>query len=212
MRSYPTAAKGRRWKIIRAIESVINQTFQHWELWIVADFCNESYKIVEELYFKDDRIQYVNLEQSALWSGGPRNKGIFEAAGKYINYLDNDDMFDPNHLAMLDARINEGNEPDWLCFGDLVPGVSGNQMFWTYRKAILRDQFLRGGQVNVGTSNICHKKTLGVYWPVPDDKKQVGYDQDFLFVQSLKRASSNYIVTSACGGYMVCHQHPKWDI
>lgn len=82
----------------RAINSVLRQTFEDFELIVVDDASSDNTpEVVESI--KDGRIQYVRLEKN---SGGPvaRNTGIKGARGRFIALLDDDDEWLPNRLEL----------------------------------------------------------------------------------------------------------------
>jgi glycosyltransferase involved in cell wall biosynthesis len=90
--------------ISHAIQSVIDQTFQNWELIIIDDGSTDNTKEVISA-FKDKRIQYFhqeNQERSAA-----RNNGIKNANGQWICFLDSDDVFKINHLAIFEQHIEK---------------------------------------------------------------------------------------------------------
>ena len=92
----------------KAIQSILDQTFQNWELIIIDDGSEDN---TQELgnSFEDIRIRYFyqkNKERSAA-----RNVGIQHAKGKYLCFLDDDDYFLSNHLEVLEQRIKEKNYP-----------------------------------------------------------------------------------------------------
>lgn len=81
----------------RAIESVLAQTYQNFELIVVDDASTDATKDVVES-FRDGRIIYILLERN----GGPsvtRNRGILRARGRYISFLDDDDEYLRGFLA-----------------------------------------------------------------------------------------------------------------
>lgn len=85
-----------------AIESVLSQQFQDWELLIVDDGSTDNTKEVVD-QFNDERIRYIyqeNEERSAA-----RNNGIQNALGEWICFLDSDDNYLPNHLTVLHQEI-----------------------------------------------------------------------------------------------------------
>lgn len=88
---YRTAAKDRDRKIVRAINSVLTQSFEDFEVVVIADGCEKTIEIMKQI--SDPRIANYSIPKSKLWSGEPRNKGIEEAKGEYIVYLDIDDWF-----------------------------------------------------------------------------------------------------------------------
>ena len=84
----------------RAIKSVINQTYNNWELIIIDDNKEENYsKIVEKIVceLEDSRITYIKNENN-LGSAKTRNRGIKFARGKYITFLDDDDEYLPRKV------------------------------------------------------------------------------------------------------------------
>lgn len=87
-----------REKIIsRAIDSVLNQTYQNFEILLVNDSSSDNYMCVLKKYQKDDRIKLINNDRKRGVSGG-RNTGILYASGDYISFLDSDDEWHPYHL------------------------------------------------------------------------------------------------------------------
>ena len=90
-----------------AVASVMTQTHQLWELLIIDDASTDrsSEKI---LAFKDKRIRFFQFEEN-MGAGIARNKGIAEAKGRYIAFLDADDTWSPEKLNKqlnLMAEIN----------------------------------------------------------------------------------------------------------
>jgi hypothetical protein len=80
----------------RAIRSVLAQTFQDFEIIVVDDGMKVRAKDAA-LGFSDPRIRYIENETS-LGGGGTRNRGIDEAKGEYIAFLDDDDEWLPEKL------------------------------------------------------------------------------------------------------------------
>lgn len=87
-------------KYIReSIDSVINQTFQDWELIVVNDGSkDDSLSIINEYVTKDQRIRCVDCPQPSGSPAEPRNRGIREARGRYIAFLDSDDIWTADKL------------------------------------------------------------------------------------------------------------------
>jgi glycosyltransferase involved in cell wall biosynthesis len=82
-----------------SIQSVIDQTYQNWELVIIDDRSMDKTKEVIEEYIKTDkRIKYLKNDYTQ-GPAGARNFGIDNSNGKYISFLDSDDFWLPNHLS-----------------------------------------------------------------------------------------------------------------
>ena len=88
----------------KAIESVLAQTFEDFELIIVNDGSTDSSKDIIDS-FSDDRIRIIN--QSNQGPGAARNNALKIAQGSYVMYLDSDDWFCPDALEVAYGEINE---------------------------------------------------------------------------------------------------------
>jgi glycosyltransferase involved in cell wall biosynthesis len=93
-----------------AIKSVLNQTFSDFELIIVDDrSSDETPDVVAS--FQDSRIRYIRHEQNKGLAAS-RNTGLQYARGKYIAFLDDDDEWGPEKLALqLDAMEKSEYHP-----------------------------------------------------------------------------------------------------
>ena len=80
------------------INSVLNQTYHDWELLIVDDFSPDNTAKILENYCKlDSRIKVFRQPQN----GGPakaRNRALDAAQGRWVAFLDSDDIWDPTKL------------------------------------------------------------------------------------------------------------------
>lgn len=82
----------------KTIESVINQTYKNWEM-ILEDDCtpDNSAEIIKE-YMKDEsRIKYFKLDNNS-GAAVARNKALELSKGRFIAYLDADDLWRPEKL------------------------------------------------------------------------------------------------------------------
>ncbi len=107
-----------RSKVIKeTIGSVINQKFTDWECIIVDDGSTDNtVEIVREIIKMDHRISYYyqeNAERSVA-----RNNGVSKSTGRYICFLDSDDLYEADHLENLHTCIIEKAEPVGLFFTD----------------------------------------------------------------------------------------------
>ena len=85
--------------IRQCLESIINQTYKNLEIIVVNDGTKDnSMKIVEE-YLSDERIKIINKQNGGLSSA--RNRGMEEATGKYIFFVDSDDWIELNTIEIL---------------------------------------------------------------------------------------------------------------
>jgi glycosyltransferase involved in cell wall biosynthesis len=85
--------------IAQAIQSVRAQSFQDWEM-IVADDCSTdgSAIIVQDYARKDRRIRFIQTPSHSGSPRLPRNLALEKAGGRYIAFLDSDDLWLPGKL------------------------------------------------------------------------------------------------------------------
>jgi teichuronic acid biosynthesis glycosyltransferase TuaG len=84
--------------IKESINSVLGQTYIHWELIIVDDNSQDTTElIIKELQETCNRIIYLKLEINS-GAAVARNKAIELAGGQYIAFLDSDDLWYPSKL------------------------------------------------------------------------------------------------------------------
>ncbi len=82
----------------RAIQSVLNQTFEDWEMIIVDDgSTDETSKVV--VLNNDLRIKYFRQKNGGR--GSARNQGVNRASGQYLCFLDDDDYYLPEFLSSI---------------------------------------------------------------------------------------------------------------
>jgi len=108
-----------------AIDSVLCQTFENFELIIVDDGSTDGTENLVTNY-KDIRINYIHQKHKGVSSA--RNKGITNAQGKFISFLDSDDRFRKEKLETTSRYIKEypqykifHTEEIWYRNGKLLP-------------------------------------------------------------------------------------------
>ena len=84
--------------IAESIESVLHQTYSHWEL-VITDDCSSDRtpEIVQAYCKKDSRIDFVIAKQHS-GIAGTRNQSLARVKGRFVAFLDNDDLWVPYKL------------------------------------------------------------------------------------------------------------------
>lgn len=89
--------------ITNTVQSVLDQTYQNFEIVIVNDGSTDSsIKAVEAI--NDNRIRLIHQENQGV--SAARNRGIKEAKYEWIAFLDGDDLWEPNHLEEITKMMN----------------------------------------------------------------------------------------------------------
>jgi len=104
--------------IAESIESVLHQTYTHFQLIVVDDGSQDATAAIAEGYAATDpRIQVIRCSNSGKPSIA-RNIGIGHASGDYLSFLDSDDYWLPERLARTVAGMRA--HPEWIAvFHDL---------------------------------------------------------------------------------------------
>lgn len=82
------------------------QEFRDFETVVVNDGGEDVSAVIEPVR-ESARVKYVHLD-AAIGRCAAGNKGIEEASGKYISWLDDDDLYYPNHLKTLVELLEQG--------------------------------------------------------------------------------------------------------
>ncbi len=91
--------------LAEALASVVQQTYRHLEIFVVRDGGDEVADIVHS--FADPRILFINRNENR---GKPfsLNEALSRARGKYVAYLDDDDVYYPHHVEVLVRALESG--------------------------------------------------------------------------------------------------------
>jgi glycosyltransferase involved in cell wall biosynthesis len=102
-------------QVEEAIESVLNQTYRDFELWVVDDGSKDG--TGEALRGYGDSLKYISQENMGV--SAARNLGLRISGGKYIAFLDSDDLWEPKKLE-IQVRCMEENPQFPLCYTDEI--------------------------------------------------------------------------------------------
>jgi glycosyltransferase involved in cell wall biosynthesis len=84
--------------IARALDSIVNQTYQYWEALVVDDSStDDTISVIRKYAGSDSRIRLIQHDQNR-GAQAARNTGIHVAEGRWIAFLDSDDLLLPNSL------------------------------------------------------------------------------------------------------------------
>ena len=181
--------------IARAVDSVCDQTMRDWELVIVDDGSSDDIAGALAPYRNDERIRLV---QHACNRGEPaaRNTGIQAARGRFIAFLDSDDVWLPEKLARQTEAVMAAPDPD------LVFCVTQTIVILSEHRRIVRPmrgpapgrsfaEFLYNDGGFAQSSSFFLAKSLAQRFPFREDLRQM---VDHLFFMELGAAGASYLL------------------
>jgi len=140
----------------KALQSVINQTFQDWEAIVIDNYSEDkTKKIVESM--KDSRIRYLLFSNHGIIAAS-RNWGINHANGDYIAFLDSDDLWYPSKLSTCLEYFSHG--ADAVCHGMWIrkDGVLDKKFIPAQPSHNLYETLLFKGNPTIWTSTVMINK------------------------------------------------------
>ena len=180
------------------VKSVLHQTYKHWEMIIVDDVSpDNSNKIIEEYIKKDSRIKLIKLKKNS----GPavaRNRAIEEAKGRYIAFLDADDLWLPEKLEKQIVFMNDNKLSLSYTAYDLIDEEDKSLGTFTPPAKVSYTSMLKTNSIGCLTA-IYDTKYLGkVYFP------DIVKKQDFaLWLKILKTTDKALGITEPLSVYRI---------
>lgn len=180
------------------LESVISQTYKNWELIIVDDCSIDNTEEIVRYYMESDsRIKYNKLDINSGASAA-RNKGIDLASGKYIAFLDSDDIWFSEKLS---KQINfmEENNYNFTCTNYNKIDEKGKALNRTIQAKMKSDY--NGILKNCpGNSTVIYNAEKLGRFKVTDIKKRNDY---VMWLQVIKKANYLYGLEETLGSHRI---------
>lgn len=180
------------------IESVLLQTFQDWEMIIVDDCSSDnSVEIIKFYSKKDSRIKLVKLEKNS-GAAVARNTAISRAQGRYIAFLDADDLWLPSKLE---------RQIDFMCNNNLAFTYSSYYLvdknektigLFTTKENITYASMLKTCSVGCLTAIYDIEKLGKIYMPLISKRQDYG-----LWLKILRRISSTKGINEPLASYRI---------
>ena len=189
--------------IAEAIESVLKQTYTHWELLIVNDCSTDNTEqIIKSYHQKETRIKLINQKENQGVANA-RNTGIQNAKGKYIAFLDADDIWQEEKL-QKQIQILQNSNADITYSAYLMIDETGKTIKQRSVKETLKLKDLLKENSIIFSSVVCKKEII-------NDKnfKSEWYHEDYIFLLDLAKESKTFKgINESLMQYRV-HQHGR---
>jgi len=145
-----------------ALQSVMSQTYRNFEVIVINDGGKDVSDVIKSLD-GNEKIVYLTHENKKGPSAA-RNTGLKAARGKYIAYLDDDDIYYPNHIQTLISCLERNNYD--VAYTDSIQARQSliNDRYVTTDKSLMynhdfnRERFLVGNYIHI--ISIVHKRNL----------------------------------------------------
>lgn len=184
----------------RCIESVLKQTCQNFEIIIVDNYSEDNTLQIVNSYC-DHRIRIFQIHNNGVIALS-RNKGIIEAQGEWICFLDSDDWWHKNKLRECEKITNTSD----VIYHKMYVATSKGLKFRTIGKQCSQDvftQILESGNIICNSSVCCKKNALIKIGLLSENSNFVGVeDCDCWLKLSLNKYHFNFIA-SPLGYYWI---------
>ncbi len=111
-----------------AVASALAQTFGDFELLVVGDACtDDTAEVVAEI--GDPRVRFHNLQENSGDQSGPSNAGLAMSRGRFVAYLNHDDLWWPDHLELTVRALEAGDDDGVFTLLDSVHPDGGGQLY-----------------------------------------------------------------------------------
>ena len=172
--------------IEEAINSVINQTYKNWKMYIVDDYSNDNSWSIIKKFSNLKNMNQIRLKKNM----GPsfcRNYAMRISNSKYISFIDSDDTWD---CLKLEKQINfmEKNNLDFT-YTDYVPFFQTKEEKIFKQKTSLKDRFdfnsfIKNSSINT-TTMVIRRSILGTH-----RFKKIRLMEDYLFKCQLMKKNN----------------------
>jgi glycosyltransferase involved in cell wall biosynthesis len=187
----------------KMIDSVMNQSFTNWELIIIDNHSSDNTDLVLNEY-SDNRIRVVKINNYGIVAIS-RNKGIKEAKGLWIAFLDSDDGWHPNKLENCLAHSENADlvyHDMQLYKADIDKILDKDLKSRKLVSPIIKDLLIRGNTL-INSSVFVRKELLDHVSGLNEDKGMITAEDYHLWLKIAKRTNRFVYVPEQMGFYAI---------
>lgn len=190
------------WCIRRCLDSVLNQTYKDWEVLVIDNYSEDgTFDIING--YKDSRIRGFQIHNNGIIAAS-RNKGIKEAQGEWICFLDSDDWWTEDKLESCIPYL-QGND---LIYHDL--SILKNNLI-IYRKIekvlsqkenLIDEMLLRENPI-ANSSVVIRKQIIDEAGPLTEDVRFITVEDIDYWLRVLLITSKVKYIPCSLGFYWI---------
>lgn len=181
--------------IEQAVESIVSQTYDNWELIIINDNCpNSSCEKVQKLIKSNSKIIRID-NQTNIGVANSRNIGIAKAIGEVIAFLDADDYWHVEKLNMQIAKIKEGY--NIVCSNYFRVKETGEITENFHKSEFDYIDMLKSNQVG-NLTGLYRCDHLGKFY-----QQDIGHEDYLMWLTVIKKAKVGYCIQTSLAYYRV---------
>ena len=179
------------------IRSVLSQTYDNWEMIIVDDASTDNtLEVIKDFAKNDSRIKVFSLEKNG-GSAAAKNYAISLAKGRYLAFLDSDDLWKKTKLEKQIGFMEKNNYPFTFTAYEFMKDNSNRRHSFDVPKSVNYRQYL--GNTIIGNSTVVLDRNV-----IDDICVQNGYLEDALtWMHILKRGFMAYGLNEVLMDYRV---------
>lgn len=153
-------------------ESLKSQTFSHWEWIVVEDYSNdESYKYIQHMTSGDARVRLFRTPKNS-GAAVARNIGIENACGRFIAFLDADDLYKKDKLEKQIKFMEDNGYFFTFTNYDLMYGDGTKKQFRIKKDKLTYKSLLKTNSIGCLTAMYDAQKVGKVYMPLDCEKRE----------------------------------------
>ena len=194
-----------------AVRSVLLQDFPRWELLVINNFSeDDTIEVIRS--FPDPRIHYEDFQNSGVIAAS-RNRGIELSRGRFVAFLDSDDLWDPAKLSTCLGAMREG--VDAVCHGMRIreDGVLKRPLIPHPVEGDLYRTLLFRGNPSIATSSVMiRKECLTMVGGFCEDREIVSSEDYELWLRLARNGTRFLPLDTVLGEYTVHRKNASQNI
>lgn len=181
-----------------ALESVCAQTYTNWEAIVINNYSEDNtLEVVES--FNSPKIRLENFRNNGVIAAS-RNRGIILARGKYLAFLDSDDLWLPEKLTCSLTRLEEGC--DLVCHGLRLFGNGREQdRFYGPAHRATFDALLDKGNCIATSATVVRKDLVESVGRVSEESEIVTAEDYHLWLKLARAGAKMEFIDQVLGCY-----------